>query len=164
MEKLLFGLGIKEIGAKTAKILAKRFLNLEKFFDLTEEELQQIPDLGPVSAKSIFDYFHNEKNIELISELKELGLNFHYLGLVNIDTSSPFFGKTIVLTGTLTKYGRKEATELLENLGAKVAGSVSKKTDIVIFGAEAGSKLDNAHKLGIRTMDEEEFEELLQKE
>ena len=164
LEKLLFGLGIKEIGVKTAKILAKRFLNLEKFFDLTEEELQQIPDLGPVSAKSIFDYFHNEKNIELISELKELGLNFHYLGLVNIDTSSPFFGKTVVLTGTLTKYGRKEATELLENLGAKVAGSVSKKTDIVIFGAEAGSKLDNAHKLGIRTMDEEEFEELLQKE
>lgn len=164
LEKLLFGLGIKEIGAKTAKILAKRYLNLEKFFDLTEEELQQIPDLGPVSAKSIFDYFHNEESINLIGELKELGLNFDYLGLVNVDTNSPFFGKTIVLTGTLTKYGRKEATELLENLGAKVAGSVSKKTDIVIFGAEAGSKLDNAHKLGIRTMDEEEFEELLQKE
>lgn len=164
LEKLLFGLGIKEIGAKTAKILAKRYLNLEKFFDLTEEELQQIPDLGPVSAKSIFNYFHNEESINLIDELKELGLNFNYLGLVNVDANSPFFGKTIVLTGTLTKYGRKEATELLENLGAKVAGSVSKKTDIVIFGAEAGSKLDNAHKLGIRTMDEEEFEELLQKE
>lgn len=164
LEKLLFGLGIKEIGAKTAKILAKRYLNLEKFFDLTEEELQQIPDLGPVSAQSIFAYFHNLENITTINELKELGLNFSYLGLVNVDTNSPFFGKTIVLTGTLTKHGRKEATELLENLGAKVAGSVSKKTDIVIFGAEAGSKLDTAHKLGIRTMDEEEFEELLQKE
>lgn len=164
LEKLLFGLGIKEIGAKTAKILAKRYLNLEKFFDLTEEELQQIPDLGPVSSKSIFEYFHNEENVQIINELKEQGLNFDYLGVSQVNENSPFFGKTIVLTGTLTKYGRKEATELLENLGAKVSGSVSKKTDIVIFGVEAGSKLDNAHKLGIRTMDEEEFEELLQKE
>lgn len=164
LEKLLFGLGIREIGAKTAKILAKRYLNLEKFFELTEEELMQIPDLGPVSAHSIFEYFHNESNIQIINNLKEQKLNFDFLGSVNVNMSSPFFGKTIVLTGTLTKRGRKEATELLENLGAKVAGSVSKKTDIVIFGAEAGSKLDNAHKLGIRTMDEEEFEELLQKE
>ena len=99
----------------------------------------------------------------MINKLKELGLNFNYLGVTEVKTDSPFFNKTIVLTGTLSKYGRKEATEKLENLGAKVSGSVSSKTDIVIFGEEAGSKLDKAHALGIRTMDEKEFEELLQK-
>ena len=163
LEKLLFGLGIKEVGEKMAKTLAKRYLELEKFFDLTEEELMTIPDVGPVVAHSIFEYFHKEHNIEMIKSLKEKGLNFSYLGKVEVDTNSPFYGKTCVLTGTLSKYGRKEATEILENLGAKVAGSVSAKTDYVIFGEEAGSKLDKAHALGIKTINEEEFEELLQK-
>lgn len=163
LEKLLFGLGIKEVGAKMAKILAKRYLNLDALMNVNEEELQRIPDVGPISAKSICDYFANEENKALIEKLREHGLNFSFLGQVNVDNNSPFFGKTIVLTGTLSKYGRKEATEMLENLGAKVAGSVSKKTDLVIFGVEAGSKLDKAHELGIKTIDEEEFEELLQK-
>ena len=163
LEKLLFGLGIKEVGAKMAKILAKRYLNLDALMNVNEEELQRIPDVGPISAKSICDYFANEENKALIEKLREHGLNFSFLGQVNVDNNSPFFGKTVVLTGTLSKYGRKEATEMLENLGAKVAGSVSKKTDLVIFGVEAGSKLDKAHELGIKTIDEEEFEELLQK-
>lgn len=163
LEKLLFGLGIKEVGEKMAKTLAKRYLELEKFFELSEEELMQIPDVGPVVAHSIYEYFHNEDNKAMILSLKEKGLNFTYLGKVEVDTSSPFYGKTCVLTGTLSKYGRKEATEILENLGAKVAGSVSAKTDYVIFGEEAGSKLDKAHALGIKTINEEEFEELLQK-
>lgn len=163
LEKLLFGLGIKEVGEKMAKTLAKRYLELEKFFELSEEELMQIPDVGPIVAHSIFEYFHNESNIEMINSLKEKGLNFSYLGKVEINTNSPFYGKTCVLTGTLSKYGRKEATEILENLGAKVAGSVSAKTNYVIYGEEAGSKLDKAHALGITTINEEEFEELLQK-
>lgn len=164
LEKLLFGLGIKEIGAKTAKILAKRYLNLDKFKEISYEEFLQVPDFGPVSAQSLYDYFHDENNIKLIEKLREHGVNFDYLGKTEVDSNSPFFEKTIVLTGTLTKYGRKEATELLENLGAKVAGSVSKKTDIVIAGVEAGSKLDKARELGIRIMDEEEFVSLLGKE
>jgi len=163
LEKLLFGLGIKEVGEKMAKTLSKRFKNLEAFFEVSEEELLEIPDVGPILAHSVYSYFHDEANIEMISKLKELGLNFNYLGVTEVKNDSPFSNKTVVLTGTLSKYGRKEATEILENLGAKVAGSVSSKTDIVIFGEEAGSKLDKAHALGIRTMDEKEFEELLQK-
>lgn len=164
LEKLLFGLGIKEVGEKMAKILSKRYLNLDAFYDVSEEELQDIPDVGPISAHSIYEYFHNEDNRVLLGKLKENGLNFEYLGQRSVATDSPFSGKTVVLTGTLSKYGRKEATEILENLGAKVTGSVSIKTDIVIFGTDAGSKLDKANALNIRTMDEEEFEELLQKE
>lgn len=163
LERLLFGLGIKEVGEKMAKTLAKRYLELEKFEELTEEELLTVPDVGPIVARSIFNFFHDENNKLMISSLKEKGLNFSYLGQVTVNTNSPFYGKTCVLTGTLSKYGRKQATEILENLGAKVAGSVSAKTDYVIFGEEAGSKLDKAHALGIKTLNEEEFEELLQK-
>ncbi len=161
LERLLFGLGIKEVGEKMAKILAKRFLNLEKFYELSEEDYLSIPDVGPVSASSLFSYFHDEKHLEDIAKLKELGVNFDYLGQMKVDENSPFFNKTVVLTGTLTKYGRKEATEILENLGAKVAGSVSKKTDYVIYGLEAGSKLDKAHELNVKTLSEEEFLSLL---
>ena len=164
LERLLFGLGIKEVGEKTAKVLAKRFGTLDRFFELTEEELLNVPDLGPVSAKSIYEYFHDENNRVLIENLRQNGLNFEYLGVNLTNENSPFFGKTVVLTGTLSKYGRKEATDLLENIGAKVAGSVSKKTDYVIYGVEAGSKLDKARELGIKTLNEEEFEELLQME
>lgn len=164
LERLLFGLGIKEVGEKTAKVLAKRFGTLDRFFELTEEEMLNVPDLGPVSAKSIYEYFHNEENRVLIENLRQNGLNFNYLGQNLTNENSPFFGKTVVLTGTLSKYGRKEATDLLENIGAKVAGSVSKKTDFVVYGVEAGSKLDKARELGIKTLNEEEFEELLQME
>lgn len=164
LEKLLFGLGIKEIGEKMAKNLARRYRRLDNFFDLREEELLEINDIGPVVASSIYNYFHNEENLAMIEELRELGLNFDYLGNNEIKEDSYFSGKTVVLTGTLSKYGRKQATELLENLGAKVTGSVSVKTNIVIFGAEAGSKLDKAHQLGIETMDEEQFESIIQSE
>lgn len=162
LEKLLFGLGIKEVGEKMAKTLAKRYLELDKFFELSVEELLEIPDVGPVVAQSIYDYFHDENNRELIEKLRTSGLNFKYLGVINTDTSSFFNGKTVVLTGTLSHYGRKEATNILEDKGAKVSGSVSSKTDIVIYGSEAGSKLDKAHALGIMTMDEDEFINKLQ--
>ena len=161
LERLLFGLGIKEVGEKMAKTLSKKYLNLDAFFSLEEEQLMQIPDVGPVLAHSLVEYFKNESNRQLIEKLRNHGLNFQYLGKVVANENNFFNGKTIVLTGTLTKYGRTEATQILEDLGAKVSGSVSKKTSIVIYGSEAGSKLDKANALGIRTMGEEEFIEIL---
>ena len=164
LEKLLFGLGIKEVGAKMAKVLARRFNSLDNFASLAIDDLLLVDDVGPVVAQSIYDYFHNEHYLALIADLRASGLNFRYLGQDIINKASPFYGMTIVLTGTMTRYGRKEATAILENLGAKVAGAVSKLTDIVIYGSEAGSKLDKAQALGVRIMDEEEFLRLLQNE
>lgn len=162
LEKLLTGLGINEIGSKMARTLAKRYPDIENWKNLEMMELLSLNDVGPVMAESIYNYFHNETNIKMLDELKNNGVNFKYLG-PQINMNSPFANKTIVLTGTLTKYGRKEATVLLENLGAKVTSAVSKATDIVIAGAEAGSKLDKAQKLGIKVMNEEEFIALIEK-
>ena len=156
LECLLNGLGIKEVGNKTAKVLAKKYKNLEAFFTLSEDDLIKNQDIGPVASKSIYDYFHNEDNLKMIARLKEYGVNFDYLGVDNEDTSSYFYGKTVVLTGALNRFTRDELTAILEDLGAKVAGSVSKKTDIVIAGEAAGSKLTKAQELGIKVMDEEE--------
>ena len=155
LEKLLFGLGIKEIGSKTAKVLARRFKTLDAFFPLTEEDYLKVDDIGPVAAHSLFTYFHDPDNLQMIETLRFMGVNFEYLGADATDTSSYFFGKTVVLTGALQKYSRTEMTNLLESIGAKVAGSVSKKTDIVIAGSDAGSKLTKAQALGIEILDEE---------
>ena len=157
LEKLLFGLGIKEVGSKTAKVLARRYKNLDELAKATVDELVQIDDIGAIMAQSIADYFADEHHQEMIRRLREYGVNFDYLGTDMIDTSSYFYGKTVVLTGTLNRYGRSELTEILEGIGAKVSGSVSKKTDCVIVGSEAGSKLDKAQALGIKVMDEEEL-------
>jgi DNA ligase (NAD+) len=164
LERLLFGLGIKEVGEKMAKVLARRFLHLDNFSTLTIEDLLLVEDVGPVVAQSIYNYFRDEARLAMIDELRESGLNFTYLGQDSIKTNSPFYGKKIVLTGAMNKYGRKEATAILESFGAKVSGSVSNVTDLVIYGSDAGSKLDKATKLGVQTMDEEEFLRLLQNE
>ena len=161
LERVLFGLGIKEVGVKMAKTLARKYMNIDNLIAASEEELLEIPDVGPVVAKSIVNFFADERNIETINALKEQHVNFNYLGSTVKAADSYFSGKTVVLTGTLSKYGRKEATEILENLGAKVTGSVSKATDVVIAGVEAGSKLDQAQALGITVLNEEEFLELL---
>ncbi len=161
LEKLLFGLGIKEVGAKMAKTLSRIFGSLDALKSAREEELLQIPDVGPIVANSIITWFKDEHNLQIIEHLKENNLNMTYLGNATRSSTSYFSGKTVVLTGTLSKYGRKEATEILENLGAKVTGSVSKATDIVIAGEEAGSKLDKARALNIEVMDEMTFLELL---
>ena len=157
LERVLFGLGIKEVGVKMAKTLARKYMNIDNLIAASEEELLEIPDVGPVVAKSIVNFFADERNIETINALKEQHVNFNYLGSTVKAADSYFSGKTVVLTGTLMKYGRKEATEILENLGAKVTGSVSKATDVVIAGVEAGSKLDKAQALGITVLNEEEF-------
>jgi len=157
LEKLLFGLGIKEVGSKMARSLAKFYGNIDALAAATFDDLIKLSDVGEVCANSIYNYFRDENNLKLLIKLKELGLNMNYLGNTQIDSSNYFYDKKVVLTGTLSSYGRKEATELLENLGAHVSGSVSKMTNIVIYGEEAGSKLDKANKLGVQTMGEEEF-------
>ena len=157
LEKVLFGLGIKEVGEKMAKTLARKYGDIDALAATTEEELLEIPDVGPVLSKSLVAWFGDEKNVELINELKERGVNFKFIGSTTKAANSYFSGKTVVLTGTLSSMGRKEATALLEDVGAKVTGSVSKATDCVIAGEEAGSKLDKAHSLGIQVLGEEEF-------
>lgn len=163
LEKLLFGLGIKEVGSKMARTLARRFNSIDNLMNATLEDLTRINDVGEVVANSIYNYFKDEHNLNLINTLKSYNVNMIYLGSNKVDESNYFFNKRIVLTGTLEKYGRKEATELLENLGAHVSGSVSKLTDIVVAGSEAGSKLDKANKLGIQVMNEDEFISHLEK-
>lgn len=155
LERLLFGLGIKEVGSKTAKILARRYRSLDQYFDLTEEELLQIDDIGPIVAHCIYDFFHDEHKREIIERLRGYNVNFSYLGTDQIDVTNYFYGKTVVLTGALVKYTRSELTSILEGIGAKVSGSVSKKTDVVIAGADAGSKLIKAQELGILVIDED---------
>ncbi len=157
LERVLFGLGIKEVGAKMAKTLARKYMNIDNLIAAKEEELLEIADVGPVVARSIVNFFADERNMETVNALKAQNVNFEYKGSTVSAADSYFSGKTVVLTGTLSSYGRKEATELLENLGAKVTGSVSKATDVVIAGVEAGSKLDKAQALGITVLNEDEF-------
>ena len=157
LEKLLFGLGIKEVGSKMGRTLARIFGSLDKIKEASQEDLLKINDVGEVVASSIYNYFRDENNINMINELKSYNINMLYLGTNKVDETSYFFNKKVVLTGTLEKFGRKEATIMLENLGAHVSGSVSKATDIVIAGVEAGSKLVKAQKLGIEVMNEDEF-------
>ena len=157
LEKLLFGLGIKEVGSKMGRTLARIFGSLDKLMEASLEDLLKINDVGEVVASSIYNYFRDEHNIDIINELKSYNINMLYLGINKVDETSYFFNKKVVLTGTLEKFGRKEATIMLENLGAHVSGSVSKATDIVIAGVEAGSKLVKAQKLGIEIMNEDEF-------
>ena len=161
VERLLFGLGIKEVGAKMAKSLSRIYSDLDSLSKATEEELLSLPDVGPVLAESLTKWFENEKNMALLETLRGLGLNFSFLGSTSKAASSYFSGKTCVLTGTLDSMGRKEASDILENLGAKVTGSVSKATDVVIAGHDAGSKLDKAQSLGITVINESEFLELI---
>lgn len=161
LEKLLFGLGIKEVGQKMAKTLSKIFKNLDNLASSSIEQLTNIPDVGPIVAQSIYDYFHNDSNVELINYLKDIGINMTYLKDDAINTKNYFYNKKVVLTGTMSKYGRKEASDILEGLGAKVQGSVSKITDVVIAGVEAGSKLDKAKQFGITILNEEEFLKLI---
>lgn len=155
-EKLLFGLGIRHVGAKAAKLLMERFGNLRSLSQASLEEISEIPSLGEVIAKAVTTYFATEGAQLLLNELEEAGVNFEYLGL-KPKTDSLLSGKTVVLTGKLTSMTRTEAKEKLEAWGANVSGSVSKKTALVVAGAEAGSKLVKAQELGIEIWSEEEL-------
>jgi DNA ligase (NAD+) len=160
LERLLFGLGIRHVGAKAAKILAQQFETMERLMQATKEELMAIHEIGEKMADSIVTYFAKPEVTDLINELRSYGVNMTYKGpkaVNNADKDSYFAGKTIVLTGKLEKMSRNEAKEKIEQLGGKVTGSVSKNTDLVIAGADAGSKLTKAQQLNIEIWDEARF-------
>ena len=157
-EKLLFGLGIRHVGGKAAKLLMERFANLRALSKATEEEISEIPSLGGVIATAVVSYFETDGAKILLDELENAGVNFDYLGAVNVE--GILSGKTVVLTGKLTTLKRSEAKEKLEALGANVSGSVSKKTDLVVAGEEAGSKLTKAQDLGIEIWSEQDLLDL----
>ena len=160
LERLLFGLGIRYVGKKTAKILSKYYKTIDNLIKADFDELKSINDIGDVIAKSIVDYFSDEKNINLINRLKDLNLNMRYLGEEVNTSNENINGKTFVITGTLSR-PRDEIKEEIEGLGGNVAGSVTKKTDYVIAGEKAGSKLTKANELGIKVLTEEEYNNML---
>lgn len=166
LERLLFGLGIRFVGAKAAKTLAMEFETMDNLQQATYEDLLEVDEIGEKIADSIVQYFQEQKVIDLIQELKELGINMSYLGAkpTELEKGSIFNEKTIVLTGKMDNYTRSEAKELIEQLGGTVTGSVSKKTDLVIAGEDAGSKLTKAKQLDILVWDENQFQQALKDE
>lgn len=160
LEKLLFGLGIANVGSKTAKVLASHFLTMENLEKATIEELQEIPDIGKIIAESIIEFFKEEENQKVLKTLKEFQVNMTYQGK-KIKQDTNFFNKSFVLTGTLTKFSRDEAKEKIESLGGKTVGSVSSKTSVVIVGDSPGSKYEKAKALQIPIWTEDEFLEKL---
>lgn len=163
LDKLLFALGIRHVGAKVARILATEFGSMEKLQQAQPEELAQIRDIGDKIAESAVTWLNVPANIDLVERLAAAGLTMTFTPPASQD-DNPFFGKTLVFTGTMPTLGRAEAKTMAQNVGAKVSGSVSKKTDYVIAGAEAGSKLEKAQQLGVTVIDEAEFLRLLKGE
>lgn len=163
LDKLLFALGIRHVGAKVARILATEFGSMEKLQQAQPEELAQIRDIGDKIAESAVTWLNVPANIDLVERLAAAGLTMTFTPPASQE-DNPFFGKTLVFTGTMPTLGRAEAKTMAQDVGAKVSGSVSKKTDYVIAGAEAGSKLEKAQQLGVTVIDEAEFLHLLKGE
>lgn len=163
LDKLLFALGIRYVGAKVARILATEFGSMEKLQQAQPEELAQIRDIGDKIAESAVTWLNVPANIDLVERLAAAGLTMTFTPPASQE-DNPFFGKTLVFTGTMPTLGRAEAKTMAQDVGAKVSGSVSKKTDYVIAGAEAGSKLEKAQQLGVTVIDEAEFLRLLKGE
>jgi len=160
LPRFLFGLGVRHVGESTARDLARHFGNLDAIMDASVERLLEVPDVGPIVAESIHAFFAQPHNREVIEQLRACGVHWEE-GEPIAQAPKPLAGKTVVLTGTLTTLSRDEAKDLLEAAGAKVAGSVSKKTDYVVAGAEAGSKLEKARELGVAVLDEDGLRQLL---
>ncbi len=156
LERLIFGLGIKHVGSKTAKVLARKYKTLDGLMNASVDELVQIPDIGEGIAKSVFEYFHNDDNLEEINRLIKIGVNTQYLGSESMEKDE-FVGKTFVLTGSLSNYSRDEASLIIEQYGGKCVSSVSSKTSVVIIGDKPGSKYEKAKKLGISIWTEDDF-------
>lgn len=159
--RFLFGLGIRHVGEATARDLATHFNSVEKLMSATFDELLEVNDVGPVVAESIRQFFDEPANQQVVRELIELGLSWPESQTQVLDATHPFFGKTFVLTGSLSQFSRDEAGALILERGGKVSGSVSKKTDFVLAGESAGSKLDKASSLGITILDEPTFQGML---
>lgn len=156
LDKVIFALGILNVGKKASKILAEKYLNLTNFMNATLDELINLDDVGQITADSILDYLSDKNNIRFINDLISIGMNPQY-EIKEVNTNNIFAGKTVVLTGKLVELTRNEAKEYLEKNGAKVTGSVTSKTDLVIAGEKAGSKLTKAEQLGIEVINEEQF-------
>jgi len=160
LSRLVFGLGIKYIGSKGAKILSSDFDDIYKIIEAEKEDLIKLEEFGEIMADSVVDFFNNDKNLELIEKFKTVNVNLKSLKTESNEVKI-FEGMKIVLTGTLDKYKRNDVKEIIEKFGGKVTGSVSKSTDIVFAGREAGSKLDKANSLGIKVIDENTFDEII---
>ena len=159
VSRLIYALGIRQVGAKTGKVLASTFGSLDALMNATEEELTNVPDVGAVTAASICNWFAQEQSGHMVEKLRRAGVNFESKRVI---TDARFAGKTFVLTGALSKFTREEATEKIELLGGKAAGSVSKKTSFVVVGENAGSKERKARELGIPILSEDDFLEMIQ--
>ena len=156
--RLITALGIRHVGEKASKLLAKKYKTIDNISKASFEELSEIKDIGEVMANSIREFFLQNQTIDLIEKLKQAGVNT--ISLQEESSDNRFEGKTFVLTGSLQKYTRKEAEDIIEKFGGKISGSVSKKTDYVLAGEEAGSKLTKAQSLGVTIISEEEFEKM----
>jgi DNA ligase (NAD+) len=161
LPRFIYALGIRNVGEVTAKDLAQHFGTLDALMDASVDQLQEAPDVGPVVAESIAAFFREPHNREAIEQLRAAGVRWEEGPPPARPSDGPFAGRIVVLTGTLAAMSREQARERVEALGAKVTGSVSKKTDYVVAGADAGSKLDRAQELGVRVLDEAEFLKLL---
>ena len=161
LDKLLFALGIRHVGAKVARILASEFGTVDRLLQAEAEELAEIRDIGSKIAESVVTWLSVPANIDLLERLRQAGLKMEFATREE-QTSHPFYGKTLVFTGTLPTLGRAEAKTMAQDVGARVSGSVSKKTDYVIAGAEAGSKLEKAQQLGVTVLDEAQFLKMMQ--
>ena len=159
LSRLIYGLGIRQVGAKTGKVLASHFGSLDALMNATLDDLTQVSDVGEITARNIMQWFEQSQSRHLIEKLRAAGLNFESKRTV---TDTRFAGKTFVLTGALSKFTRDEATEKIELFGGKVSGSVSKKTSYVVVGENAGSKERKARELGIPILTEDEFLEMIQ--
>ena len=161
-DKVLFGLGIRHVGERVAKLLADAFISYDKLAEASEEEIMSVNEIGPKIAASVHSFVNDKKSKMLIEKLMNSGLSFEKKAKASEQPSNMLFaGKTFVLTGTLSKYKREQAQEIIENSGGKVSSSVSKKTDFVLAGSDAGSKLEKAKSLGVEVIDESEFEKML---
>ena len=157
--RLINGFGIRNIGVKAAKSLAKTFRTMDRLKEATYEELIEIDDMGEIMAKSVVEFFSQEQTKDLISRLESYGVNMNYIEEEGADDR--FKGKTFVLTGALDRFSRKEAEDIIEKFGGKASSSVSKNTDYVLAGEDAGSKLRKAQELGIKVISENDFAEMI---
>jgi DNA ligase (NAD+) len=157
LERLILGLGIRFVGERTAQFLAEHFGSLNDLMKAGQEELEEVNEVGPRIAESIHEFFEEPRNRDLVDRLRKAGLTFSGK---KRERGTKLAGKTFVLTGTLTKYSRDEAKKLIEDAGGRVSGSVSKKTDYVVAGSDAGSKLDKARELKVPVIEEDEMERL----
>jgi len=162
-DKVLFGLGIRHIGERTAKVLAKHFGSIDKLMSASQEEINEVHEIGPKISESVANFFADKHNLKLVERLRKAGLKFEIDKSITQKINPLFNNKTFVLTGTLEKYKREEAGKIIEALGGKTSSSVSKKTDFLLAGSDAGSKLDKAKSLGVKILDEDEFEKMIGK-